>query len=164
LYLNALTHQVEQYRGNYYDAVEQIAAQVEKEKTLNARMEKEIKDAKEKINFFANKGGKMRKLASKMRDEVAEAEENKVEVRREDKTIKPFNIEFEVLVGDILTIKNVGLMDEDYTLGHYPLELALRKGDRYMLKGPNGIGKTTLLKRLFHPEDDDAIISPEARV
>lgn len=164
LYLNALTHQVEQYRGNYYDAVEQIANQVEKEKTLNARMEKEIKDAKEKINFFANKGGKMRKLASKMRDEVAEAEENKVEVRREDKTIKPFNIEFEVLVGDILTIKNVGLMDEDYTLGHYPLELALRKWDRYMLKGPNGIGKTTLLKRLFHPEDDDAIISPEARV
>ncbi len=164
LYVNVLTHQVEQYRWNYFDAVEQIANQVEKEKTLNARMEKEIKDAKEKINFFANKGGKMRKLASKMRDEVAEAEENKVEVRKEDKTIKPFTIEFEVLVGDILTIKNVGLMDTEYNVGHYPLNLVLRKWDRYMLKGPNGIGKTTLLKRLFHPEDDDAIISPEARV
>ena len=37
----------------------------------------------------------MRKLASKMRDEVEEAEENKVSVRREDKTIKDFEIEFD---------------------------------------------------------------------
>lgn len=58
-------------------------------------MEKQIQDAKDKINFFAQKGGKMRKLASKMRDEVEEAEENKIEVRRDDKTITPFTIEFE---------------------------------------------------------------------
>jgi len=37
----------------------------------------------------------MRKLASKMRDAVEEAEENKVEVRRDDKTISKFTIEFE---------------------------------------------------------------------
>jgi len=37
----------------------------------------------------------MRKLASKMRDEVAESEENKVEVRKDDKTISNFTIEFE---------------------------------------------------------------------
>lgn len=37
----------------------------------------------------------MRKLASKMRDEVEEAEESKVSVRREDKTINSFEIEFE---------------------------------------------------------------------
>lgn len=48
-------------------------------------------DAKEKINFFANKWGKMRKLASKMRDEVEEAEENKVAVRKDDRTITNFN-------------------------------------------------------------------------
>jgi hypothetical protein len=37
----------------------------------------------------------MRKLASKMRDSVAEAEENKVAVRKDDRTIRPFNFEFE---------------------------------------------------------------------
>ena len=47
----------------------------------------------------------MRKLASKMRDEVEEAEENKVDVRREDKTIKPFVIEFENYIGPMLTIR-----------------------------------------------------------
>jgi hypothetical protein len=37
----------------------------------------------------------MRKLASKMRDEVEEAEDNIVEVRKDDKTIKEFIIPFE---------------------------------------------------------------------
>jgi hypothetical protein len=37
----------------------------------------------------------MRKLASKMRDEVQDAEENKTDVRKDDKTITPFNIQFE---------------------------------------------------------------------
>lgn len=93
-----MTHQVEQYRGDYYDVIEQIAAQIEKEQSQNARLEKQIRDAKEKVNFFANKGGKMRKIASKLKDEIEEAEENKVEVRRDDRTIKPFTIAFENLV------------------------------------------------------------------
>jgi len=164
LYLNVQMHKVEQYRGDYHEVIDQIEAQVEKEKTQNARLEKKIIDAKEKINFFANKWGKMRKLASKMRDEVEEAEDNKVDVRREDKTMKAFTIEFENFVGPMLTIKWLSLMDVDYNVVKKPFSLELKKGDRYMLKGPNGIGKTTLLKRLFHPDDNDATIEPEVRV
>lgn len=55
LYLNKMTNKVEQYWGDYYDAVDQIAAQIEKDKMQNARAEKKIADAKEKINFFSNK-------------------------------------------------------------------------------------------------------------
>jgi hypothetical protein len=35
--------------------VEQIATQIEKEEKQNARAQKKIEDAKEKINFFSNK-------------------------------------------------------------------------------------------------------------
>ena len=49
----------------------------------------------------------MRKLASKMRDEVEEAEENKVEVRKDDKTITAFSIPFENYVGPIVTINKI---------------------------------------------------------
>jgi len=73
----------------------------------NARAAKKIADAKEKINFFSNKGGKMRKLASKMRDEVAEAEENVVDVRKDDKTIPNFTIPFDNFIGPIITINTV---------------------------------------------------------
>jgi len=74
----------------------------------------------------------MRKLASKMRDEVEEAEENKVEVRREDKTIKEFFIPFENYVGPIVTISQVGLMNSEYQVKTYKLPLELKKHDRIM--------------------------------
>jgi hypothetical protein len=37
----------------------------------------------------------MRKIANKMRDEVEEAEDNKVDVRKDDRTIKLFEIPFD---------------------------------------------------------------------
>lgn len=164
LYLNAMKRIVEQYRGDYYDVLDQVAAQVEKELSQNARMEKQIADAKEKINFFANKWGKMRKLASKMRDEVEEAEENKVEVRRDDKTIKPFQIAFENYTGPIVTINNVTLMNAQHEVTKHPLGMVAKKGDRFILTGPNGIWKSTLLKRLINAHDADAMIHEEVRV
>jgi ATPase subunit of ABC transporter with duplicated ATPase domains len=158
LYLNVQDHKVEQYRGDYYDVVEQIAAQIEKQNMLNARLERQINDAKDKVNFFANKGGKMRKLASKMRDEIEESEENKVEVRKDDKTILPFTFVFENLIGPLISIRNVELLDKQYNRVKKPLDIVIKKGMRFQLEGPNGIGKTTLLKRLFNASDADAVI------
>lgn len=164
LYLNVQSHKVEQYRGDYYDVVEQIAAQIEKEKMLNARMEKQINDAKAKVSFFENKWGKMRKLASKLRDEIEDSEENKVDVRKDDKTISRFHIEFENLVGPLITINNVELLDKNHERVMKKVDLIIKKGMRYQLVWPNGIGKTTLLKRLFNAHDNDAMIADEVRV
>lgn len=164
LYLNVISHKVEQYRGDYYDVVEQIAAQIEREKSLNARMENKIQDAKEKISYFENKGGKMRKIASKLRDEVEEAEDNKTTVRKDDKTIGRFTIEFENYVGPIVTINQVELMTKNHERVLKKLPLTIKKGERYQLVGPNGIGKSTLLKRMLNGETGDATIAPEIRV
>jgi len=165
LYLNVMRHQVEQYRWDYYDVVEQIKAQIEKEQKQNARMEKKIKDAKEKINFFSNKWGKMRKIAKKMRAEVEEAEENKVEVRRDDATIKNFTIPFENFVEDMIVINNISLMHPTlHEVKHYPFNLVVRKKQKYLLTWPNGLWKSTLLKRLIHAHDNDARLAPGLRV
>lgn len=165
LYLNIQTKQIEQYRGDYSDACDQIARQIEKDQMQNARAEKEIREKKEKVNFFANKGGNMRKLAAKLKDDIEDAEENKVEVRRDDRTIKRFDIEFENLTGDFLQISRISLMNPvTHEINFYSLDIALRKGDRYIIKGPNGIGKTTLLKSLVHAHSADAVILPEVRV
>jgi len=69
----------------------------------------------------------MRKLASKMRDEVAEAEENKVEVRRDDKTIKPFTIPFENYVGPIVSINKVGVMNTNHEVEIHDFSLIIKK-------------------------------------
>jgi len=164
LYLNKGRLQVEQYRGDYYDVVDQIAAQIEKDKMQNARAEKKIADAKDKINFFSNKWGKMRKLASKLRDEVEDAEENKVEVRKDDKTILPFSIGFDNFVGPIVSIHKIGLMNSRHEVETHKLGLVVKKGQRYIFNGPNGIGKSTLLKKLMAGNTADAIIHDDVRV
>ncbi len=148
LYLDIYTHTIEQYTGDYYDVVEEIAKRVEKERAKNAQFAKKIQENKEKINYFQNKGGKMRLLAKKLREEVKEMEASKVDVRKDDRTIRPFDIPVqEKINGDILTVTEVSIMDGDEVVTK-PVEIALRKNQHLLLKGPNGIGKTTLLERL----------------
>ena len=93
LYLDARTKKIEQYVGNYLNVVSDIAARIEKENRMNALLAKEIQEKKDKANFFAQKGGQMRMVAKRMREKAEELEEEKVDVRREDKTIRSFRIE-----------------------------------------------------------------------
>ena len=154
LYLNKDRKLVEQYRGDYYDVVEQIQAQIEKERKQNARMEKKIEDAKDKINFFSNKGWKMRKIAKKMKAEIEEAEDNTVEVRKDDKTIAPFAITAPNLVWDIITVEKTTLMNSTHDIVTADLKLVVRKKQKYLLEWPNGIWKSTLLRKLVKLYDD----------
>ena len=88
LYLDIFTRKIEQYAGNYLDVVNEISARIEKENRKNAQLTKEIQENKEKANFFAFKGGKMRNVAKKMREKTEELEADLVDVRKEDKTIR----------------------------------------------------------------------------
>ncbi len=160
LYLNTQTRAVEQYDGNYRDVVEEIAARVDKEKRQNARLEKEIRSNKEKANFFANKGGKMRLVAKRMRAEVEEHEENKVEVRKEDKTIRPFTIPAQSGV----PLEVLKLTSYKVIRNHKPKDVAcdlvLKRGEHLQIIGPNGIGKTTLLESLASGHADGEQVAP----
>lgn len=164
LYLNTQRRQVEQYNGNYHAVVKDIAAQVEKEQRQNAQLAKEIQANKDKINYFANKGGKMRLVAKRMRDDVEEAEENKVDVRREDKTIRPFTIEPQ---GDV-PLEVVKLTSYQVIKNHEPKEVAcdivLKRGTHLQIVGPNGIGKTTLLERLASGHAAGEHVAPGVKI
>jgi ATP-binding cassette subfamily F protein 3 len=163
IYLDGFTHKTEMYVGDYYSVVEEISRRVEREQRQNAQMEKQIKDRKEKVNFFAHKGGKMRKLAAKMKDETEELEENKVEVRREDKTIREFDIPMQDITGEIVTLKKIKIIKN-----HEPvtkeINFSLRKKDRLLVTGPNGIGKSTLLRSLVSGKQEGQSILAGAKV
>ncbi|MFA6215254.1 MAG: ATP-binding cassette domain-containing protein [Patescibacteria group bacterium] len=147
IYLDSFTKKLETYVGDYYSVVEEISARIDREIKKNAQLEKQIRDRKEKVNFFANKGGKMRKLAKKLHDETEEMEENKVEVRREDKTIRDFVIPNQDIFGNIVTLASVKIIKN-----HEPVvkevNKILNKRTRLLISGPNGIGKSTLLRSL----------------
>ncbi len=166
LYLDIYTKKVEQYVGNYFDVVEQIAARVEKENRKNAQLAREIQENKDKANFFANKGGQMRLVARRMRDKAEELEESKVDTRKEDKTIRPFVIPMQKdHVGDILTITSFTTLNFKT---HKPVKrkanIVLRKNQHLLLKGPNGIGKSTLLESIAKGEAAGSVIMPGTEV
>jgi len=148
LYLDVFTHKIEQYVGDYFDAVSQIAVRIEKEEMKNAQLAKEIQENKDKANFFANKGGRMRLLAKRMRDKAEELEEEKVDVRREDKTIRPFVIPSQPnLSGEIVKISSYTAF-KNHKLVTRPCAVSMRKKEHLLLAGPNGIGKSTFLESL----------------
>lgn len=163
LYLDAFTHKIETYTGDYYTVVEEISKRIEREQMKNAQLEKQILDRKEKVNFFANKGGKMRKLARKLKEEAQEMEENKVDVRKEDKAIRKFSIPFQDILGDLVVINSVKVIQN-----HQPikkgLDLHLRKRNHLLVSGPNGIGKSTLLRTLIKEGPEGAEITKDVRV
>ncbi len=152
LYLDVHTRKIEQYTGTYHNVVKEIGARIERERRQNAQMEKKIQENKDKANFFANKGGGMRLVAKRMREQAEEAEENMVDVRKEDKTIRPFVIPVQSdLSGVIFSLSSVSLMDihkNDGSIKTKKVHVELRKGEHLLLQGPNGIGKTTLLESL----------------
>lgn len=166
LYLDVHTKQVEQYVGNYYDLLKEISARIERENRKNAQLAKKIQDNKDKANFFAQKGGKMRLVAKKMREEIEEMEEEKVDVRKEDKTIRPFTIPVqEDIVGEILTVSSFTTMDpKKHTPVARKATIALKKKQHLLLKGPNGIGKTTLLESLARGTAEGASIQKGIKV
>jgi ATPase subunit of ABC transporter with duplicated ATPase domains len=163
LHLDIFSHKVDRYEGNYFDVVEEITARVERDRMKNARLLKEIQDRKDKINFFAQKGGKMRKLASKLRDQVADAEENMVDVKRDDRTIRDFIIPTQDFGEPMVEISSVKII-KNHEAERKEVKITLRRRHRLLISGPNGIGKSTLLRLLADNTDEGVTITKGVNV
>jgi len=164
LYLDVFTHKLEQYVGNYFDVVKEIMTRIEKENRKNAQLAKEIQANKDKANVFAHKGGQMRMVAKRMREKAEELEEEKVAVRKEDKTIRPFTIPHQPdLIGEIISITSYTTIKN-----HKPVtrktDISLKRNEHLILQGPNGIGKSTLLESIFSGASRGARIAADVKV
>jgi len=149
LYLDVHTHKVEQHTGNYLDVVKNIGERIERERMKNVRLQKEIQHRKDQASFFAQKGGHMRDVARKMNEKIEELEEDVVEVRREDRTIRGFAIQAQKdLEGQIVKLDSVSVIKNHKPVTKKIAPIILKRKERLHLVGPNGIGKTTFLESL----------------
>lgn len=148
LYLDSFTQKVEQYYGNYHNVVEEISIRIEKENRLNAQKARGIQENKDKANFFAHKGGKMRNVAKKMWEKIDKLEEEKVDVRKEDKTIRPFMIPVQPdALSEVFKLTSVTVMQK-HQLVTKQVHTLLMKRRHLQIVGPNGIGKSTLIESM----------------
>jgi ATP-binding cassette subfamily F protein 3 len=166
LYLDVFTKKLEQYAGNYLDVVAQISARIERENRKNAQLAKEIQEKKDKANFFANKGGQMRMVAKRMRQRADDLADEMVDIRQEDRTIRPFIIPTSgEAPGDILTITSYSSINpKTHKPVSHKAKLALRRNQHLLLTGPNGSGKSTLLEALASGKSKGAVIMPGIKV
>lgn len=149
LNLDIHTKKVEQFVGNYYDVVGEIAAKLERDRLVNSRLQKSIKDRFEKVNKLGGKSIAMSQLARRIRQDIEGDREEMLEMRQEDKTIPEFTIPCQEYAGYIIKINK-------------PIKTEMVKGHRLLIKGPNGIGKSTLLKAFLAGQEAD--INPAIRV
>lgn len=164
LYLDVFTHKVEQYVGNYFDVVKEIEQRIERERMKNVRLEREIAHRKEQAGFFAQKGGHMRDVAKKMREKIEELDEERVETREEDKTIRSFAIPCqEDITGEIIHFSSVSVV-KNHKLVAKKVDLSLKRKQHLLISGPNGIGKTTLLESFASGKAKGIEIAPGVRV
>lgn len=164
LYLDVFTRKVEQYDGNYFDVQEEIADRIEKENMKNARLAKEVLANKEQANIFAHKGGKLRLVAKRMREKAEELEAQNVDVRREDKTIRPFTIPMQPDVkGEVFKITSYSVI-KNHEAVTKKCRISLNKNRHLLITGPNGIGKSTLLESLANGTAKGASITPGIKV
>lgn len=149
IYLDVFTRKVDQFVGNYDDALAEVERKMEAQNRENARLEKEIQAAKDQSNQFAHKGGKLRAVAKKLAEKAEEMEGQIGETRREDKTIRDFTIpNQEGIGGTIVEITSVQVI-RNHEATEMPVnDIALGKNRHLLLSGPNGIGKTTLLESI----------------
>ena len=164
LYLDVHTKYVDQFVGNYHDVVSQIERKIEKENMANARLKKEAQAKKDQANVFAHKGWKLRAVAKKMKEAAADMEDEMVDNRKEDKTIKPFTIPLQDNIGGVLLeINSVHVMNGDEPEVR-EVDFQLRKDDHLLLAGPNGIGKSTLLEKIVNWDESGCKLTEGVKI
>jgi ATPase subunit of ABC transporter with duplicated ATPase domains len=133
------------YPGNYSDFLEAKEAEhIRREKDLEAR-EREISHHQKFVDRFRAKASKARQAQSKVRmieKKAAEITEVPVSSRR----YPTFRFDQKRPSGrDVLKIRGIQKSFGDNRVLH-GVDLTVQRGDRLAIMGPNGIGKSTLLK------------------
>ena len=99
-----------------------------------------------------------------MREKAKDAETRVVELKREDKSIRPFIIPSQKdIKGEIVNISGFKIIKNNKVI-QKKANIELRRNEHLLLKGPNGIGKSTLLESIAKNEATEIKIAPNVNI
>jgi ATPase subunit of ABC transporter with duplicated ATPase domains len=137
--------QVILYRGNYTKFVEAKQLERERREKEIAGQKKEIAANMEFVERFKAKASKARQAQSKLKM-VERKQEEMEELPQSSRRWPNFRLQEQRHSGrDVLKISGITKSYGDKQVLH-GVDLVVRRGDRLAIMGPNGIGKSTLLK------------------
>jgi ATP-binding cassette subfamily F protein 3 len=103
-------------------------------------------------------------VAKKMREKVEDYEDSKIDVRREDKTIRKFQISAQEKIPlNVLKLSSYKVII-NHQAQDVKCDITLQRGEKMQIIGPNGIGKTTLLESLAGGHADGEEIAEGVKI
>ena len=133
------------YRGNYSDFLKSKQTERERREKDIAARRREITHHQKFVDRFRAKASKARQAQSKVRM-IEKKAEGLVELAQSSRRYPIFRFEQVRDSGrDVLKIKGVKKAFGDNEVLH-GMDLLVQRGERLVIMGPNGIGKSTLLK------------------
>lgn len=147
LFLDKRTKNFKLYDGNYsyFKKLETI----ENENLIREKheQEKEEKRLRDIVLLYSNSSGKRKKMAQDREKKLEKLLKNKIEINIPNKNVK-FNMEITKESNNIpIQIKNLFFKynnNDNYLLEN--INFSLYKGEKFLIVGENGVGKSTLLK------------------
>ena len=143
------------YRGNYTEFLSaKVAERERREKEIESR-EKEIAHHQQFVDRFRAKASKARQAQSKLRF-IEKKAAGLAALPGSSRRYPTFRFDQRRPSGkEVLTIRNVHKAFGDNEVLH-GVDLSVRRGERLAIMGPNGIGKSTLLKILMGELEADS--------
>lgn len=135
---------IKSYRGNYDQYLEAREEENNRLEAMARNQEQKVKEAKKFIDRFRYKATKARQAQSKIKLL------KKMEIVKTHKSQKSIKFSFPEVTRsgrNVLTIEALSKSYGDKTL-YRDIDLNVFRGDRVGLVGPNGYGKTTLLRMI----------------
>ena len=138
------------YPGNYDDYMEASTMARQQQMNANAKVKEKIGDLEEFVRRFRANKSKARQATSRMK----QIEKLKVEDVKPSSRQYPF---LRFLVDEKEKLHRLALEVNNLAKGYVPgrplfhkFNLQVEAGDKIAIIGPNGVGKTTLLRTLLH--------------
>lgn len=150
LFLDKRTKTFELYDGNY-SKFKKLQSEKEEYLLKQAQIqEKEEKKLREIVNKYANASGNRKRMAQDREKKLEKLLKEKIEVAEPNKNVN-FKMDMERETSSIpLQIKNLCFKYDKNSTNYIidNLNFDLHKGEKFLIVGENGVGKSTLLKLL----------------
>ncbi len=148
MHIDAATHKISVYNGNYSDYQQKSTAANRNKELLIANQEKEIKKLRDFVLLYSNSSGKRKRIAQSREKLLLKKEK---ELVSRDKRLKTIHLHLQPLnEGSKIPIQ-VNNLTFGYTVNNLfdNLSFLLNNKERLLILGENGVGKSTLLKLIM---------------
>ena len=165
LFLNKTTHKTKVYKGNYTDFRRQYAEELAEQDRRITEQEREIKRIREFVIRARNAKRSNYALIRQghVREKMLDRKLEELEVREQQYQKVEINISPSKQSGKTpLEIQNLSFHYEGKAPLYDKLSVQLTRGEKFLIVGENGIGKSTLLKLIIgqlYPDEGSIIFS-----